>query len=165
MYCCGSFQILVLEPNRKFIPCYIQVNAEIQEKVINIFSGWLWIKIIFLVSVLFLIILIYWFKNVFVCLLLFCFLSSFISFGFAFFLFFSVFWDLFCMLWVIFHKQEVWIINFLQNVRLWHVWQDKDQRANDWTFPAETIKRVRWVLRHMLWGPEMKCWEHLIYLI
>ncbi|BFZ09195.1 hypothetical protein BsWGS_12234 [Bradybaena similaris] len=30
-----------------------------------------------------------------------------------------------------------------KNVRLWHAWQDpKDHRPNDWTFPADTIKRV-----------------------
>ncbi|BFZ25344.1 hypothetical protein BsWGS_28381 [Bradybaena similaris] len=57
----SQFPILLLEPNREFIPSYIQVNHEIQEK----------------------------------------------------------------------------------NVRLWHVWQDpKDHRPNDWTFPADTIKRV-----------------------
>ncbi|GFO36374.1 mitogen-activated protein kinase kinase kinase, partial [Plakobranchus ocellatus] len=57
----SQFPVLILEPNREFIPSYIQVNAEIQEK----------------------------------------------------------------------------------NVRLWNVWQDpKDHRPNDWTFPADTIKRV-----------------------
>ncbi|XP_012940311.1 mitogen-activated protein kinase kinase kinase 5 [Aplysia californica] len=57
----SQFPVLLLEPNREFIPSYIQVNAEIQEK----------------------------------------------------------------------------------NVRLWHVWQDKrDHRPSDWTFPADTIKRV-----------------------
>ncbi|KAI8791645.1 mitogen-activated protein kinase kinase kinase 15-like isoform X2 [Biomphalaria glabrata] len=57
----SQFPVLLLEPNREFIPSYIQINVEIQEK----------------------------------------------------------------------------------NVRLWHVWQDpKDHRPNDWTFPAETIKRV-----------------------
>ncbi|XP_059150113.1 mitogen-activated protein kinase kinase kinase 15-like isoform X4 [Physella acuta] len=57
----SQFPVLLLEPTREFIPSYIQVNAEIQEK----------------------------------------------------------------------------------NVRLWHVWQDpKDHRPNDWTFPADTIKRV-----------------------
>ncbi|KAH9525126.1 hypothetical protein Btru_000369, partial [Bulinus truncatus] len=54
-------QVLLLEPAREFIPSYIQINKDIQEK----------------------------------------------------------------------------------NVRLWHVWQDpKDHRPNDWTFPADTIKRV-----------------------
>ncbi|RUS87143.1 hypothetical protein EGW08_005075, partial [Elysia chlorotica] len=57
----SQFPVLILEPNREFIPSFIQVNTEIQEK----------------------------------------------------------------------------------NVRLWHVWQDpKDHRPNDWTFPADTIKRV-----------------------
>ncbi|CAL1538040.1 unnamed protein product [Lymnaea stagnalis] len=57
----SQFPVLLLEPTREFIPSYIQINNEIQEK----------------------------------------------------------------------------------NVRLWHVWQDpKDHRPNDWTFPADTIKRV-----------------------
>ena len=49
-------------------------------------------------------------------------------------------------------------------MRLWHVWQDKQShRLSEWTFPADTIKRVRYAESHtFLLSDSLYMFTHLI---